>query len=301
MYYLIYGFLYLLSLLPAFFLYGLSNLAAFVLHKVVKYRKEAIEESLRYALPENSEVERAEIIKDFYKNFTASFVETILLLSMSKASFQKRASMNVSPILDSLAKNKRAIILASHLFGWEYGNSTIVDKIPVQFAGVYMTVQNAAFERLMLKIRTRFGALLVSVFNFPKEVHKLDEQKVIWGLMADQRPPTVSGAFWLNFFGRPAPFTAAPEKIAQRLDADVFFILPKKSKRGYYYFDCIKICENAADTSRGEITKLYRDTLENSIRDQPSNYLWSHKRWKRNFEKQYVRKWIDDVAAPKFD
>lgn len=265
-----------------------------MLHKVFRYRIDVIHDGLKYALPNSTMVERKEIIRQFYRNFTASFVETILLLSISEASFKKRATMDVEGILETLDKNKRAIILASHLFGWEYGNSAIVGKISVPFAGVYMTVQNAAFEKLMLHIRSRFGALLVSVFNFPKQVHQLDEQKVIWGLMADQRPPSVSGAFWLNFFARPAPFSAAPEKIAQRLNADVFFILPKKIKKGFYHFDCIKICENAASTNRGEITKLYRNTLEQAIREQPSNYLWSHKRWKRNFEKGFVRKWIDD-------
>lgn len=298
MYYLLYGILYLISLLPTFILYGLSNVAAFCLHKIFRYRIKVIEEGISYALPKQNDTERKEIVRQFYRNFTASFTETILLLSMSEATFKRRATMDVEGILEVLDKDKRAIVLASHLFGWEYGNSAIVGKISVPFAGVYMTVQNAAFEKLMLHIRRRFGALLVSVHDFPKEVHVLDEKKVVWGLMADQRPPLVSGAFWLNFFGRPAPFSAAPEKIAQRLNADVFFILPKKIRRGFYHFDCVKICENAAATERGDITKMYRDTLEQAIREQPANYLWSHKRWKRNFEKPFVRKWIEDAPAP---
>ena len=301
MYYLIYGLLYLISLLPAFVLYGLSNVAAFALHKIFKYRKAAIEESLKYALPEKSEIERQEIKRQFYRNFTGSFVETIKLLSMSKASFLKRNIINIKPIQDSINNNRRLVILASHLFGWEYGNIIVSYKVPVKVASVYMTVQNAAFEKLMLKIRMKFGATLVSAYNFPKLVHAFDEEKAAYGLMADQRPPTVAAAYWLNFFDRPAPFTAAPEKIAQRIDADVFFIKPLRIKRGYYEYECIKVCEQSASLPNGEMTRRYRNILEEVIREQPSNYLWSHKRWKRNFEKQFVRKWIDDVAAPKID
>ncbi len=298
MYYLVYCTLYLISLLPEFILYGLSNVAAFILHNLVKYRLAVIKDGLKKALPHLEDSQLNELIKKFYRNFTGSFVETILLLSLSKNRFHKRATMDVAPLLESMSRGKRVIILASHLFGWEYGNSSIVEKIPVRFAGVFMTVQNKVFDRLMLKIRERFGALLVSVYNFPKQVHGLDEKKVVWGLMADQRPPTVSGAYWLNFFGRPAPFTAAPEKIAQRLDADVYFILPRKQKRGHYAFSCELVCKNAALTSRGEVTILYRDILEDAIRSQPADYLWSHKRWKRPFEKQFLRKWIDTAKPP---
>jgi KDO2-lipid IV(A) lauroyltransferase len=43
----------------------------------------------------------------------------------------------------------------------------------------------------------------------------------------------------------------------------------------------------------GELTRQYFKLLENSIRRNPSIYLWTHDRWKRTreeFERRYVVK-----------
>ena len=66
-----------------------------------------------------------------------------------------------------------------------------------------------------------------------------------------------------------------------------------KLKRGYYRYDPIIITENAKGMLEGELTLLYRDFLENCIKAQPDNYLWSHRRWKYGWDPQYTNNWID--------
>ena len=57
MYYIIYGLLYLVSLLPFFVLYGISDFAWFIIYRVVGYRKEIVLNNLRIAFPGRSEEE----------------------------------------------------------------------------------------------------------------------------------------------------------------------------------------------------------------------------------------------------
>jgi len=40
------------------------------------------------------------------------------------------------------------------------------------------------------------------------------------------------------------------------------------------------ITENPRELPEGELTKIYVAKLEQAIRNNPSNYLWSHRRWK---------------------
>ncbi|MEP7163891.1 MAG: hypothetical protein ABI741_04305 [Ferruginibacter sp.] len=42
----------------------------------------------------------------------------------------------------------------------------------------------------------------------------------------------------------------------------------------------------------------YRNFLEETIREHPDNYLWSHRRWKWEYKKEYERLWVDEVPAP---
>ena len=68
LYYIVYGFLYTLSLLPLRVLYLLSDFAFFILYRIMKYRQEVVLNNLAIAFPEKSLQERQKIAKEFYGN-----------------------------------------------------------------------------------------------------------------------------------------------------------------------------------------------------------------------------------------
>ncbi|HET7899150.1 MAG TPA: lipid A biosynthesis acyltransferase, partial [Flavisolibacter sp.] len=70
MYYLVYGLLYLLSLLPLRVLFLFSDLAYVVLYYFIGYRKKVVLSNLAIAFPEKTEEVRKQIAKRFYRNFT---------------------------------------------------------------------------------------------------------------------------------------------------------------------------------------------------------------------------------------
>src|SRR5215211_5128423 len=94
MYYLLFGFLYLLSLLPLRVLYLLSDFAYFIIYHVAGYRKKVVLQNLAIAFPEKGEEERLRIARKFYRNFTDNFIETIKFISAGKPFFQKRFTGN---------------------------------------------------------------------------------------------------------------------------------------------------------------------------------------------------------------
>src|SRR5215203_5768158 len=81
MYYIVYGLLYLVSLLPLWLLYGVSDIFFVLIYYVIGYRKEVVMENLAIAFPEKTGKERKEIARRFYRNFTDTFIETIKLIS----------------------------------------------------------------------------------------------------------------------------------------------------------------------------------------------------------------------------
>ena len=81
MYHIVYGLLYLLSLLPLRLLFLFSDFACLILRYIVGYRKKVVFYNLSIAFPEKTETERKRIANRFYRNFTDSFMETIKLLS----------------------------------------------------------------------------------------------------------------------------------------------------------------------------------------------------------------------------
>lgn len=288
MYYAVYGFLYLLSLLPLGVLYLFSDLAFFILYYLAGYRKKVVHYNLSVAFPQKTEAERKAIAKKFYHNFTDSFIETIKALSASPAFFRKRFTGDFS-VFDALYQKgvQKVQLHSGHNFNWEYGNLSLPLRLPYLFLGVYMPITSKIFDRLFYRLRLRTGGRLLSATNLRLDLMPYRNEKYVLALIADQNPGDPRNAFWIHFFNRPTPFLRAPENGARRGNTPVVFCHFQKEKRGHYriYFQLAE--EQPAGTKVGDLTKRYADYLQRAIEQQPDNYLWSHRRWKWDWKEEY--------------
>ena len=64
-------------------------------------------------------------------------------------------------------------------------------------------------------------------------------------------------------------------------------------KRGHYYLENHVITENASEYKQGELTRKFRDFIQDAINREPASFLWSHRRWKHEYKDEYDRLWID--------
>ncbi|MGG9970483.1 lysophospholipid acyltransferase family protein [Ferruginibacter sp. SUN002] len=281
MYYIVYFFLYLFSLLPFFVLYGISSFVAFLLRDVFRYRRKVILENLLIAFPNKNEEERVAIAKKFYRNFTDTFVETIKTLSMSDTTFDKRCAHNFTLINEAAAKGHNIQLLGAHMFNWEYANLALGKYLTIPLIGVYSQIENQMFDKLFLKIRSKYKTILVPTGKFKRQMHELMQHQHSMYLLADQNAGKMTNAYWVDFFGKPAPFIIGPHKAAAKNNTTIIFVNFKKTKRGYYSFEAEQVVENTKEYTPQQLTILYRNFLENIISRQPENYLWSHRRWRR--------------------
>ncbi|MBU3714543.1 MAG: lipid A biosynthesis acyltransferase [Ferruginibacter sp.] len=293
MYYFLYPFLYIVSLLPFFILYRISDLAYIIIYHIVGYRKKVVMSNLDIAFPEKTVQEKIVIAKKFYKNLTDTFIESIKLISISEKNFLKRATANMDAVIQLAEKGKNIQFHCGHQFNWEYGNWIVAMKMPIPFIGIYMRLKNRAVDKIFYKLRSRPGTILVAAQEFRQKMHQLMNKQYSIGLAADQNPGVPPHAYWLHFFNRPTPFVTGPDKGAVKNNTAVVFIRLMKRKRGYYHYDSIVYCEDASSCKEGEITLKYRDFLEETIKAHPDNYLWSHRRWKSEYNEKFTNRWID--------
>jgi KDO2-lipid IV(A) lauroyltransferase len=73
----------------------------------------------------------------------------------------------------------------------------------------------------------------------------------------------------------------------------VIFGRAVKMGRGQYDSRFTLVCKDASLLKPGELTLMYRDFIEDAIRQQPDMYLWSHKRFKFEWKEEYRSMWID--------
>lgn len=287
MYYIVYGLLYAVSLLPLRVLYLISDLSFFVIYYITRYRRDVIMGNLEIAFPEKSLEERKKIAKEFYLNFTDTFIETVKMLSIGPKELARRGLCDTEYLNRLIDEGKNIHIMAGHQFNWEFANLMYARTLKIPFIGIYMPVNNKIFDRIFFKSRSRYGTIMVSAWEFAAKMPQLFKEQYIMALAADQNPGVPSKAYWLNFFSRPAPFVTGPGKGAVKNNTAVVYVAFHKVKRGYYSFKAIPLVDNGSDHTPEELTVLYRNALEETIRNNPSNYLWSHRRWRHEWKEGY--------------
>lgn len=278
---------YLISLLPLKVLHLLSDVICFIMYRLVQYRKKIVMQNLMIAFPEKTALERRTIAKQFYQNFVDSMIEAIKLISASDRQFEKMFVCDQEIFNHFKNTDQRIQIHGMHNFNWEVLNLGISKNMHLPFIGVYQPIKNPFFEKLLTKIRTKYGTILIPATDFKKNFLPYKDMQYVIALVADQNPKRTNQSWWIHFFGRPTAFTQGPEKAATTANCRVLFAHFYKIKRGVYTCSFEHITDEPASMPPGALTLKYVAFVEKCIRERPDNYLWSHRRWKHQYHEEF--------------
>jgi Kdo2-lipid IVA lauroyltransferase/acyltransferase len=287
MYYLVFGLLYLLSLLPLRVLYLLSDVAYVLLFYVIRYRRGVVLHNLSIAFPQKTEAEKQRIAKQFYKNFCDTFIETIKFISAGKRFYEKHFSGNYDAIEHLYSSGTSVQAHLGHNFNWELGLLGVPAYVSFNMLAVYQPQKSKPFDRLFRYIRSKNGCHLIASTNYTADFNPYRNTQYLIALLADQSPARPENAYWINFFGRPTPFLRGPEKAARRNNLPVVFCHFTKQKRGYYIGHSVLAAMDVRAMPPGELTKKYAAYLEQIMTEHPEMWLWSHRRWKLQWKPEY--------------
>jgi KDO2-lipid IV(A) lauroyltransferase len=135
-------------------------------------------------------------------------------------------------------------------------------------------------EREMKKVRTRFGSRLVPAQDLLPDIIKRRGLVRAVAMVADQEPTRSELKYWTRFLNRDTAFYLGPEEIARVTRFPVFFIAMRRTARGHYEMEFEPLATAAESLPAGALTERYARRVEKQIRAAPSDWPWSHKRWK---------------------
>ena len=108
-------------------------------------------------------------------------------------------------------------------------------------------------------------------------------EKLMYNFITDQYPYSASrGNIHMNFMHQDCLSMKGAAELARKLHMSVCYVGMPQVRRGQYKLRYDTICEDASTMSAEDIMKEYYKRLEADLKAQPWNYLWSHRRWKRN-------------------
>jgi len=281
-------FIGLIGVTPFFMLYGISDFAQIVIGRWIKYRRKVIFENIKRAFPKKSDQEIDKMIKLVYQNLTDVLIESLKSFTLSKASIVKRHKILNPQLLDKyLQNNQSVIVVTAHYNNWEWGSLSAGIQTNYKYIAFYKPINNPIINRAILKSRSRCGTHMASIYETSKSFEDNKNRPRVFLMAADQSPSSkqLNHAYWFDFLDQPTPFLHGLEKHARFNGYPVLYVNIQRKRRGYYTMELSELCNNPNVLDDGELTLRYVKKVEEIVKAQPENWLWSHKRWKHSPKK----------------
>ncbi len=267
----------ILSLLPLWFLYLISDLLYIIAYYILSYRKSVVFSNLTTCFPDKNKKEIIQIAKSYYHSLCDTIIEILKLKNMSLKQMQSMVSIDSKTL--SIFQNSPKILLIAHLFNWELALLLLSYYAPSSF--IYKKQSNLTINDWMLNLRQRFNNKGLDMQEAAKFIRKLNKGEKITHLaiLGDQRPSENAPKYWINFFDTPTAFQKGITKLANMSQLPISFCEIQRLKRGKYKIS-LKIIAQPNELDEQQLLFRYGQYLEQVIKKNPSNWLWSHKRWK---------------------
>jgi len=261
------------------FLHRIADGLFVLAYYVIGYRTKVVKGNLALAFPEKTDQERKLLAKNFYKNFCDVIIESIKLFSISEKELGRRMVLhdveNLKPFYD---QGKSIIGMISHVSNWEWMviSDTVMDH---RSLGIMTPLSNKFIHKKVVDSRTRFGCRAIPKAEVTQVIAE-ETEPTVYFFATDQSPHKANRAYWAQFFGIDTPVQYGAEKFAKQYDMPVFHFRIRRIKRGYYEVHNSLLEANPTKAAYGSILERYNEELEAHIRENASDWLWTHRRWK---------------------
>ena len=286
LYKLLYGLLWIIGHLPFRLLFLKSDFIFYIIYHFFPYRKKIVVQNLKIAFPLWSDDKINKTAKNFYRHFCDLWLESIAGGFKSAKIMGKRMHIINPELCDELFRKGKSVSLVSGHYGnWEWTNVIQIYQ-QHKILAIYKPLSNKYIDRMFKTFRERFGMETVAMEKILRVLIEYQNKNIptMTLFVADQRPMWSQIQYWLDFLNQETPVVLGPEKISKKLDLAVVYFNIKKVNRGYYEAEYILLYEDIKNTAPYEITKRYYEVLEETIKEKPDYWLWTHNRWKHKKE-----------------
>ena len=281
-YFIEYTFISLLFLICKFLGYEKgSNLGEKIGKKVgpLFRNKKIILENLNNAKINEKNFDIKNLINDMWGNYGRILCEYPFISSLSGTNNTKYLKVNGKEVLERLKKeNKKAVFISGHFNNFEL-MAMQISKQGIDLAAIYRPLNNIFLNKKMENIRKKFICKnqIKKGIAGTREIIKFIKNGYSIALMIDQR---VSEGIESNFFNKKAFTTTIPAQLHLKYGLEIVPVYIERKNKHYftvYFYEPLSFDNNKDQIY---ITNKLNNVLENLILRNPSQWIWTHDRWK---------------------
>ena len=247
-------------------------------------KKVTAKKNILIAFPNINETSIDQIIDDMWRNIGSIFGEYIHINKFSILDEEKNKIVFTNKNnLQILKNNKKPIVFFSGHFANFELMAKCLRELEFNIGAIYRPLNNIFLNPIMEFIRKKY------ICSIQIEKGSAGTKKLIkhistsnpLALMIDQR---LSSSIRVPFFNQPATTTTTPAQLSIKYDAllvPVFLKRLKKTKYEFFIEEPLVVKKtNNYEKDIFNITEIMNKKIEEFIKVDPANWLWSHDRWK---------------------
>jgi len=227
----------------------------------------------------NSEKDRKIIINNMWGNYGRIFAEYMYIKKYRQNSLSNNIEVVGQNILEEIKdKNKPVIFISGHFNNFEL-MAMHIEKSGIDLAAIYRPLNNKFLNPLMERIRKNYicKKQIKKGISGTKEILKYFKKGTSIALMVDQR---VSEGISSNFFKKKALTTTIPAQFVKKFNCKIVPIYIERKKRYQFRLEIFKPIEFSKNENIEIITSNLNKVLEEMIKRNPDQWIWTHNRWK---------------------
>ena len=226
-----------------------------------------------------SEEDRKTIIDKMWGNYGKIFAEYMFIKKFRHNSLSNNIEIIGQNILDKIKNSDKPVIFISGHFNNFELMAMHLEKSGINLAAIYRPLNNKFLNPIMEKIRKNYicKKQIKKGLSGTKEILKYFKTGTSIALMIDQR---VSEGIICNFFNKKALTTTIPAQFVKKFNCKVVPIYIQRDRKYRFKLEILKPIEFSKNENLETITSNLNKVLEEMIKRNPEQWIWSHSRWK---------------------
>ena len=218
------------------------------------------------------------ISQEMWGNYGRILSEYPYISNFRKGDLDKYIKIENIERLTEVKKGEPVVFVSAHFSNFEL-MAMVIEKAGVNLSAIYRPLNNKMVNSIMEPLRKKYicKKQIKKGLNGVREALKYFKQGISIAIMIDQR---VSEGERINFFNYPAHTTTIPAQFVKKFGCKIQPVhIERYDKINFRisFDEQITIDGNADDAS---ISLRLNQWLEEKIRKNPSQWIWSHDRWK---------------------
>ena len=224
--------------------------------------------------------------KEIYKTAKAA-LENLMITCLEYAKFAQIKNMDEIALCENpemaaslMKEGKPVIFFCGHQANWEVLFLEGTSRMPGVAIG--RPIKNRLLYNWLLSVRQKFGGKIIAPHNAIREGLRALKQGCFLGIVGDQGMP--DSGFSSPFLGRRAWTSPLPAILAHRTGSPLIVATTRREKGKYLIHYSDPIWPDKSAPFDIEVPRIMQQALalfEESIKERPGEWLWSHNRWKQ--------------------